>query len=170
MTYRAEEHHWLEFRAILSAHWKKIARGCCNSNWAEIAPMGCFEEKLLQIRIPVIRPKIFSSTSFSRTIFGNKKLTRTRSTHLKNAKFFISTTSRLGHQWRKKGSFWAPSVPNECEYLTITGTRIRSERKVPRMNLPSFNGDPGRDLNRILLKPLSWRHLSTAIATQTIKH
>ncbi|GFV63188.1 hypothetical protein TNCV_2077201 [Trichonephila clavipes] len=41
----------------------------------------------------------------------------------------------------------------------------RSERKVPRTNLPSFIGDPGRDMNRTLRPPQSWRHLSNATAT-----
>ncbi|GFU04220.1 uncharacterized protein TNCV_863481 [Trichonephila clavipes] len=26
--------------------------------------------------------------------------------------------SRPGHQCRREGSFWVPSVPNECKYLT----------------------------------------------------
>ncbi|GFW17546.1 hypothetical protein TNCV_2651041 [Trichonephila clavipes] len=38
------------------------------------------------------------------------------------------------------------------------------------MNLPSFISNPGRDLNRILFAPLSWRHLSTAKASKTAKH
>ncbi|GFV11767.1 hypothetical protein TNCV_977561 [Trichonephila clavipes] len=43
---------------------------------------------------------------------------------------------------------------------------VRNGRYSERTYLPSFIGDSGRDMNRTLRAPQSWRHLSTAKATK----
>ncbi|GFX51730.1 hypothetical protein TNCV_5014321 [Trichonephila clavipes] len=50
--------------------------------------------------------------------------------------------------------------------VSVLASFVRSERKVPRSNLSSDIGDPGRDMIRTLHAPQSWRHLSIAKATK----